>query len=130
MFALYHFVGASNVYLVPPTVSLGPEPAAGRYLSILSNLLRSIEVTGIILQLLLNHRMRHFAGRHKSVMIVEVIGTLCFILHLTPSAVGRSDMGMGLSLGQALMTAITVPMVWQALTLSSVPQTYVDEDEE
>ena len=130
---MYHFVRASNVYLIPPTVTLSPELAASGYLeplSILSHLLWTTEATGIILQLLLNHRMRHFAGRHNSVMAVEVMGSVCFILHLTPSAVGRSDMGLGLSLSQALMAAVMGIMAWQALTLSSVPQTYVDEDEE
>jgi len=90
-----------------------------------------MSATAAILQLLLNHRSRAFAGRHNFVMVVEIIHSVAYLLHLTPKAVGTSSFGVGLSLAQTLMmVAIIWPMAWQALTLRSVPQVDDDEDEE
>jgi hypothetical protein len=126
----YHFV---DLNIIHPTMS-SPKSGATGYLDlpmILSNISSAMAATAAILQLLLNHRMRSFAGRHNSVMVIEMIRSVAFLLHLTPRAIGTLSFGVGLSLAQALiMVTITWPMAWQALTLRCVPQVDEDEDEE
>jgi hypothetical protein len=132
-FAFYHFVNPGAIILIQSTLS-SPKSDATGYLdpsTILSNVSSAMTTTAAILQLLLNHRLRSFAGRHNSVMVVEMILSVAFLLHLTPRAVGTSSFSVGLTLAQALMmVTVTWPMAWQALTLHCVPQVDDDDDEE
>ncbi|KIM82704.1 hypothetical protein PILCRDRAFT_7616 [Piloderma croceum F 1598] len=89
-----------------------------------------LRLTGLIQQMLLNHRTRTFTGQHKLSVVISCIewslGSAIFI----PAIVGRVRARQGLSSHDIIDTVALIVGVWQALTLTSVTQTQGQEEED
>jgi hypothetical protein len=94
------------------------------------NLVAPLELTGLLLQFMLNHRARTFAGRYKSAVVVHIILQALILLNFVPALLGRIDTRIGISVENVVYMLIWMAMAWQALTLPNVPQAGGDEDDE
>ena len=90
----------------------------------------SLDLTGIVLQLLLNYRSRTFAGWYKSAVVLQLMLQAMFCANFVPAVVGRTDLRGGFLAGQVAYLVLFMVMGWQVLTLPSVPQTGCDKDED
>ena len=95
-----------------------------------SIILQPLAFTGKILQLLLNHRSRSFAGQYKSAVVLDLMGQGAFFATFVPALLGRIDTREGVTVQHMGVLVLLAVTGWQALTLPSVPQTGFDEDEE
>jgi hypothetical protein len=93
-------------------------------------LLAPLSFTGGILQLLLNHQSRTFAGQYKLAVILNAVLQAATLAEFVPAVLGRIDIRGGVSAETMAFLILLAVTGWQTLTLPNVSQTGYDEDEE
>lgn len=128
---VYYFLTPHRHFVIP---SLVPSPTSHDVpeskIHDFNEVFIPLEFTSLVVQLLLNHRSRTFAGWYKSSVVVALMLQVITLANFVPAVLGRIDARPGLPAHQVVLLVFVVTTAWQALTLPSVPQTGGDEDEE
>lgn len=106
-----------------------PEESTPAY-RLLWDTISAVNVTSRIIQAMHNRRTRTFAGSYKIALWVDLLQRSCVYVYLFPSIVGRYSLGEGLDPMDVVSMGVLVYRLFQAVTLPSVPQDELDEDEE
>ncbi|KAJ7485154.1 hypothetical protein B0H11DRAFT_2018308 [Mycena galericulata] len=89
-----------------------------------------LKFTGVVSQLLLNHRSKTFAGGYKIAVAVRFILLVLALIVYSPSIVGRFDARPGFSAPQVVDMISLTAMIYQASRFPKTTQKLEDEDSE
>ncbi|KAF7322394.1 hypothetical protein HMN09_00017300 [Mycena chlorophos] len=113
--------GFSSIECPPNTM----RPMEEVFVLVLASALATI---GQISQILLNHRMKTYAGSYRVAALVIAAGCIAHVLERVPAVVGRQEFREPLMLGWSLWALLQVFQAWQALSLPPVKVVEDDED--
>lgn len=114
-----------------PPLSITDLPSRGLSMRIGHIVLDASRCTALILQLLLNHRAKSFAGTYRFAAIGSLIKPVLNWAEFVPMVVG--DLGEargGLKASVLVEYALVGVQVWQAWTLPTVSQAEADDGHE
>jgi len=116
------------LYAIRPAFP-GTAKTNGRNEMLLQLVQYALLATSRAVQLVLNARVRSFAGDFALTAYLRFIGCLLDIAYHFPRVMGRHYVAPGLQLADAVLIALAAVEVYQAATLPRVEQNVADEDE-
>ncbi|KAG6907293.1 hypothetical protein DXG01_009486 [Tephrocybe rancida] len=123
---IYYFVPPQKIAIIP-AITLPPKAADALTAIFPTCVLNSMDLVGIILQIILNWRSRTFGGKTRVSAVLTLFLYLLNLATFVPAILGRHDTRGALNVHDVIETGIALVMVWQALTLP-VPKDVSDED--
>ncbi|KAF5364908.1 hypothetical protein D9758_008147 [Tetrapyrgos nigripes] len=86
--------------------------------------------TGLISQIILNHKSGYLAGEYKTVSFLVWLNSTIGFLHYVPGVVGKYQTRSALTLSTIVDWCIKAGMAYQAMTLPAVESVGSDEDDQ
>ncbi|THV02602.1 hypothetical protein K435DRAFT_775406 [Dendrothele bispora CBS 962.96] len=132
VFFFFYAVPESYHILISPLHPEEPteiETIADWYARIFSYLHTSCWITGLVSQIVLNHKSGHFAGMYKSEAYLLFLAAITRLLDFVPALVGRYQTRSSLFLYSVIEGFVFLVFTYQALTLPAPSQFGSDEDE-
>ncbi|KAF7293243.1 hypothetical protein HMN09_01202500 [Mycena chlorophos] len=130
--ALYSFFSPEEYFVL--SGQLPPQTADDHPQNLVSRLsafvIFPLTFTGTASQLLLNHRMKMFAGAYKLAVILRFVAEALRLATYSTSLVGRFDAKPGLSIPAVVDLLLLGMTIWQATRFPKVGQSAEDEDTE
>jgi len=87
-------------------------------------------MTGIISQIILNHKSGYFAGTYKTQSLLTALTTVVQLLQYVPMIVGTYQTRLGVAVSSITSWGVALAMAYQALTLPAATTIGLDEEEE
>lgn len=127
IFSAEHFLNPSSMYLLSPRIQLPEEELSpvysSRFLTLLqcvSNLEESLNLTGAILQIIMNNHSKTYAGKYRLATMLLLFTEVLALLTLMPSIVGKNTRFHGVPVSEAVVILISVIDMVQAVRYRSV----------
>ncbi|KAK7443476.1 hypothetical protein VKT23_015650 [Stygiomarasmius scandens] len=132
LFIFFYFVPSKHQTLISP---LNPEPTSNSnkrtwHSEVLDSLDLSSWTTGIISQIILNHKSGYFAGAYKTQSLLTALATVAQLLQYIPMIVGTYQTRWGVDVSSITSWGVVLVVAYQALTLPAATTIGLDEDEE
>ncbi|KAF5361491.1 hypothetical protein D9758_006202 [Tetrapyrgos nigripes] len=134
-FLLLLIFRGDSLQLLQPLHPPSPEEDSTERLEWLTSFLRNqlqwaLFLTGVLSQIILNHKSQHFAGDSKAAAISMFVNRTCALMKYVPALVGRYAAREGLWLHLILNELVCLVVTYQAVTLPAVEPIGPDEDED
>jgi hypothetical protein len=118
IFAIYYY----DFMLISPLNHVpGPHDDA-RLPNYIASLIRSAELSAVILQIIFNKNSGTFAGMYALKAYVEAARQMIRLLRFWPWLIGRYEVRGGLGVTMLIVIILDVVLFWQAWTLPRVEQ--------
>jgi hypothetical protein len=125
VFAIYHY----DFVLISPLNHVTGDHDDARLPNYMISLIRSAELSAVILQIIFNKYSGTFAGMYALRAYMEAARQMIRLLRFWPWLIGRHEARGGLGAITSIRIILDGIMFWQAWTLPRVEQVVPEDDE-